>query len=389
MKILALTAIRSDYDLMSGLYQELHADEYFDIGLLVFGAHLSKTLGESLTQIYKDEIPIVAKIETLIDSDSRSARLKSASIALMNSIDSVRDHQPDLIVYAGDREDVIIGALLGGYLQIPTAHFFAGDHSPDGHIDNPVRHAASKLSTFCFASTEEHVRRLLAIGEEPKRVLNVGSIALDRLISEERSTFSSVSEKYGLKVLSKQFALVIFHPITEEIEVASNILTDILESLLELNISPVVGAPNTDPGHGFFDVVRNKFEGDCRVFFYNVLPRDEFLCFFENAALIIGNSSAGIIEAASLKVPCVNVGQRQKGRLSGKNVVFVTADGKSIRDGINCVLSDDFQGQMSQFRNPYGNGDSIPKVIAALKDIDFPSLLKKKTDPASQFKELS
>src|SRR5690554_5565085 len=155
-KVLGITTIRSDYDLLSPLYKKMEEDSDIELKLLVAGGHLSSTYGESINLIKEDGFKILCEIETLIDSNSKKSRLKTASILLQNSIDIVAQYNPDVIIYAGDREDVIVGALLGGYLEIPTIHFYGGDHVKDLHIDNPIRHATSKLSTVHMVSNEEH-----------------------------------------------------------------------------------------------------------------------------------------------------------------------------------------------------------------------------------------
>ena len=132
--------------------------------LLVCGAHLSETYGYSVKLIEEDGMDILLKIESLIDSSSKTSRIKTASILLQNSIDIVAQYNPDLIIYAGDREEVLVGGMLGGYLKIPTAHFFGGDHVKDGHIDNQIRHSTAKLSSVHFVSIEEHKQRLIKTG---------------------------------------------------------------------------------------------------------------------------------------------------------------------------------------------------------------------------------
>lgn len=183
-KILALSSIRSDYDLMSTLYKRLAAEPDTDFKLLVSGAHLSPAHGYSVRHILEDGIPLLSQVETLISSDSRAGRLKTASNLLSGSVDLVKDFAPDAILIAGDREDVLVGAMMGGFLGIPTVHFFGGDHAADGHIDNPVRHATSKLASLHFVSHEEHKQRLLSLGEEPRRIHVTGSLALDKFMDE-------------------------------------------------------------------------------------------------------------------------------------------------------------------------------------------------------------
>ncbi|EAW7552257.1 UDP-N-acetylglucosamine 2-epimerase (hydrolyzing), partial [Campylobacter coli] len=169
MRILAFSSIRSDYDLLSPLYKLLNSDLKIDFRILVSGAHLSPYFGYTVKEIEKDGFKILAKIETLLASDSKISRVKSAGILLQNSLEMIQNFNPDLMLYAGDREDVIVYGMIGGYLGIPSIHFYGGDHVQDSHIDNPVRHATSKLSSIHFVSCEEHKRRLIGMGENKER----------------------------------------------------------------------------------------------------------------------------------------------------------------------------------------------------------------------------
>ncbi|MDF2656924.1 MAG: UDP-N-acetylglucosamine 2-epimerase, partial [Bacillota bacterium] len=150
MKILAITGNRADYDLLSYLYKLLDQDPEVDFRILVTGAHLSHAFGYSKSAIEKDGLKILGTIENILNADSPKSRIKAASIFLMNAIDLVDTFRPDLLLLAGDREEVLAGGMLGAYMTIPTIHFFGGDHVADGHVDNPARSAASKLATCHF-----------------------------------------------------------------------------------------------------------------------------------------------------------------------------------------------------------------------------------------------
>lgn len=211
-RILSFTSIRSDYDLMSGLYKKIHEDPTLELGLIVAGAHLSENYGYTVRYIEKDGLPIIARIESLIDSNSSSARIKAASILLQNCIHTVEIFNPDVIIFAGDREDAIVAALIGAYLKIATIHFFGGDHASDGNVDNPVRHAASKLASLHFVTHESHVHRLKAIGEPESRIFLVESPALDKFISEAWMSKDALLKKFNRANWSN-YALMIHHPI--------------------------------------------------------------------------------------------------------------------------------------------------------------------------------
>lgn len=383
MKILALTATRSEYDLLSPLYKLLHLDNDCEFKLLVSGSHVSASFGNTIRHIQRDGYDILLEIESLIDGDSNASRLKSASVLLISAIDTVKAYAPDLIIYAGDREEVIIGGLLGGYLSIPTVHFYGGDHACDGHIDNPIRHATSKLSTCHFVSVADHRDRLLALKEPSERIFNIGSIALDKFT--DFISLPNISSKIaGIDLSNKRSALFIFHPVESEIESFQYVFTSVLEILQDLGIHCFIGSPNTDKGNSEIKAIisefKNKFDN---ITSYESLARDEFLSLFKQSCFIIGNSSAGLLEAASIPIPCINIGLRQQGRLCSNNVLFVDANYDAIKQGVTKALSEKFILDISSLKNIYGSGRSSQKALSLIKTIDFRALLLKKEDPLS------
>ena len=386
-KILAFTTIRSDYDLLSPLFFLLNDDKEIDFRLIVAGAHLSDSYGRSVDLIEKDNLNILLKIETLINSNSSPSRLKSASILLINAIDIVAQFNPDLILYSGDREDVIIGALLGSYLQIPTMHFFGGDHTEDGHVDNPVRHATSKLSTIHMVANKDHNSRLILMGENPQRIFNIGSIALDKILKHKVKKDFDVKKIFNLGEGFDQFALVIFHPHDQEKTFSHIILKNILESLKSLNINAFVSYPNTDPGNLSIINELEQYQKDKQFYFYKNLPRDVFLSLLKTCIFQIGNSSSGIIESASIPIPAVNVGMRQLGRAANKNVIFCGTSISDIRESIEKALSDNFIVSIKNIKNIYGDGKSAQRAFQIIKDNDFKNFIYKTEDVLKKYKE--
>lgn len=384
MKILALTSIRSEYDLLSPLLFKLQADIGVELKLLVGGAHNAPTFGNTYKDIEKDGFDILCRIESLLDADSPSARLKSASILLMSMIDAVRSYEPDLLIYAGDREEVLIGGMLGGYLGIPTVHFFGGDHAADGHIDNPVRHATSKLSTCHMVSTNQHHDRLKAIGEPESRIFTIGSIALDKFIQFE--AIENITQIVSGRVIEKPAALFIYHPIQKEIGREALIITDAIGALIQAGYHVFVGLPNSDPGNSAVrDAIQAASKGQTHCTLYGNLPRDQFISLFKSCSIIVGNSSAGILEAASLPIPCINIGARQRGRFCAENVIFVDATSESIKAGVQRASSLAFTKTLEDMINPYGDGYSVDRAYNLIKTIDFKALLAKKEDPLDEF----
>ena len=380
-KILAFTSIRSDYDLMSPLYRLLHEDKDIDFKIIVSGAHLSHSFGYSIEQIRKDGFDILLEIETLLSSDTGLSRVKSASLLLQNSLETIAKFNPDLMIFAGDREDVIMYAMIGGYLNIPTIHVFSGDHVEDGYIDNPIRHATSKLSSAHFVTLKEHKKRLVRMGENPKRVFEIGNISLDKFISYKPMLKSEIQKYFVINKGFEDFALMIFHPVTEEIEKVDEYFENILINLEQRNINTFVSYPNVDPGNQKLLKVIDKYKENKNFIFYKNLDRDIFMSIYKHSKFIIGNSSSGICEAASLKIPAINVGLRQTGRYADKNVIFCGTSFEEISKSLDKALSKDFLEKLNDLQNSYGDGNSAKKAYEIIKSIDFKSMIAKVEDP--------
>lgn len=380
-KIVAFTGIRSDYDLLSKFYKKLHETDDFELKLIVGGAHLSQQMGYTIQEIINDGIPIVAKIESLLNADSHSSRAKSLAILMQSAIDVIADYQPDLIIVVGDREEVLAGATIGTYLKIPVAHFFGGDHTTGGHIDNPIRHATSKLANIHFVSNHYSEQRLLALGEEQSRIFNIGSPSLDKFKDTPIITIDNIYNKLGIENQSKEYAMVVFHPEAGNEKVSKNYLSNILKVLKEKNIFTFIGYPNSDSGYSEIILAIEQYKNDDNFYIYKNLPRELFINVFRNCLFLIGNSSMGIYEAPLLKKPVINIGDRQIGRFSTDNVQFIKGDENSIRKAILKLDQTEYSSVLKNIKSIYGDGNSSEKAIEILRSLDFNEFLYKKHDP--------
>ena len=382
-RILGLTSIRSDYDLMSGVYRALHDDPEFDLRLLASGAHLSPQFGHTVDLIVADGFALLGDVETLINGDSKSARLKTAANLLNGSIDLIRAYAPDLMIFAGDREDVLVAAAIGAFLDIPTVHFFGGDHAADGHVDNPVRHATSKLSTAHFVSIEEHRRRLLALGEDGRRISVIGSVALDKFASEPPLGKETVLREMAAKphAADHRLAVLIFHPVDQERAMAPTFVRDAVDAMVARGYHVMIGAPNPDPGNSDLTKTLRELGQREQVTYYGNTSRACFVNLMRHASLMIGNSSAGLLEAASVRLPVINIGERQRGRTCGENVLFCAGTRSDIEAALDSVAGEDFLSRLPSLINPYGDGRSASKAVQLLKTTDFRSIIKKTEDP--------
>ncbi|MEZ4704596.1 MAG: UDP-N-acetylglucosamine 2-epimerase [Bdellovibrionota bacterium] len=381
-KIIGITSTRSDYDLLSPMYRKMARSSEFDISLVASGMHLETKFGETIDLIEEDRIPIGMKVKTIFDGDQMKDRCISASILFNHLIEYLDQKKPDLVTYAGDREDTIVAATVCGYLGIPSAHFYAGDHTRDGYIDNPIRHAVSKLSTILFTCCNIHAERLAKIGEPLHRIFNIGSIALDNFYHEKEATLEELCHYFKRNQLPEKYAVVIFHPTVEEKNIGGEILQNILNNLSKKNIFCFLSYPNSDPSSQSIIDTIEKQSGSKKIHTYKSLPREIFISLYKNASMIVGNSSSGIAEAASIPIPAINVGMRQKGRSASKNVLFVDSDNTSILRGIEKALDQKFIDEnVKGAKNIYGSGGSADRAIEIIRSMDFTKLLLKKEDP--------
>jgi len=383
-KILAFSGIRSDYDLLSGVYKEINKDSAIDFRLVVSGAHLSPGYGYTLKYIEKDKLPILCKIESLLDSNSPLSRIKSAAILLQSCIHSVSEFAPDMIMFAGDREDAMVAALIGIYAKIPTVHFFGGDHTVDGNVDNPVRHAISKLSSLHFVIHDSHKERLKSLGEEDMRIHVVGNPALDRYKKIPYISKQNILQSFN-KESWKDYVIVIHHPILGFEEKSGLYFEEILISLKKKKLNAFISYPNTDAGNKDTISVIQKYLKDESFYFFKNLDRSLFINLMRNALFMTGNSSAGIIESSIIPLAVLNVGERQKGRLASQNVIFVDQGIENISNGIEKVLSESFQAKLKNIKSIYGQGNSVGHIAYLLKNIDFTKFKYKTQDPLNGF----
>lgn len=384
LKVLGVSCIRADYDLLSGIYRQLNKRPDVEFSLMIGGAHLSSTFGDSLQEVYTDELPILMSIESLIDSDMPSARVKTGAVFMQSAIDAISTYQPNVVIYAGDREDELVTAIICAYLKIPTIHFFGGQHAKDGNVDNPVRHAISKLSTFHFVSHQSHRARLLRLGEHPERISVIGSPAIDKFQTEPWLSKEEVIDYFGSaqeKSSPKNYAVLIYHPILYEEQYAASEVRTILEELNKFDLHTFISSPNTDAGARQILQVYKEFEKSDSFTFYQNAPRNIFINLLRHAKFLIGNSSLGLLEAPSIPLPAINVGSRQKGRLAERNVIFVSANAEVIHENIQKALSPEFTEMLSDVKNPYGDGHSVRRAVERIRSLDYEKWLPKRHDP--------
>jgi GDP/UDP-N,N'-diacetylbacillosamine 2-epimerase (hydrolysing) len=378
-KILAVTGIRSEYDIMSSVFKSIDDHDELELNIVVAGAHLSETFGNTVAEIEKDGFKIVDRIESLLSGNKESLRVKGLGIQIQGLVQTVIRIKPDLLMVLGDREESIATALISTYMNIPLVHIAGGDRVI-GNVDDQIRHSVTKLAHIHLTTNIESKKRVIAMGEQKFRVHNVGNPGLDRLLKTKKLSKSELSKRLKFKLPEDEpYVVLIQHALSSEFNEAFKQMKITLEAIKKLGIKTIISYPNSDAGG--LEIIRAIEEYRSLPFIYieKNIPRLEFVNLLRNASCLIGNSSAGILEAPLLKIPVINIGNRQKGRLHAQNVEFIPHNKDRIIKAINKAIFDkDYIKKVKKCKNPYGDGKSsikIAKLIASLK-IDNKLLIK-------------
>ena len=368
--ILGVTGIRSEYDIMSSVFRAIDDHPDLELSLVVTGAHLSEAYGRTVEEIRADGFAVADEIESLISGDQDSSRVKGLAIQLQGLVQTVARVRPDILLVLGDREESMTTALVGAYMNIPVAHIAGGDRVV-GNVDDQVRHAVTKLAHLHFTTNQESTERILRLGEQPFRVFTAGNPGLDRLVAVPSLSAPELGSRLGIELAEGEPLLVVIqHVISTEIDDAHRQMRTTLEAVAELGLTTLVSYPNSDPGSQQLIRAIGEFESLPHVHVRKNVPRLEFVNALRLASCLLGNSSAGIVEAPLLKLPVVNVGNRQKGRLHADNVAFVPHERDRIVAAVRrAVYDEDYRRMVAAAANPYGDGHSSARIADVLATV--------------------
>jgi len=375
-KIAVITTSRADYSHLYWPLRELAAHPQLDTKLIALGSHLSPEFGYTVAEIEKDHFPVDVRIECLLSSDSDVGMAKTIGLATLSLADCLGRMRPDLLLLIADRYEMLAPAAVAVALRIPLAHIEGGEVS-EGAIDDAIRNALTKLSHIHFTSTHLARSRVVAMGEEEWRVHCVGAPSLDHLRRSVLKTREEIEADLALD-LSRPTILVACHPTTiardttREADALFAALATVPEQLLFCY-------PNADAGSRELMERSKAFaqeRGNARVF-VNLNPVS-YWSLLRCADLLVGNSSSGIMEAASFALPAVNVGIRQRGRERARNVLDAEATQSSILDRIRVARSREFRCSLAGMENPYGDGHAAERIAQVIASVPLNEKLLRK-----------
>lgn len=374
-KITVITGTRAEYGIFYPVLKAIQEHPKLQLSLIATGMHLSQNHNYTAQEIEDDGFLIDAKVDILFQNNTGAAMAKSVGLGILGMAQALETIKPDIILILGDRGEMLAAAVAGAYMNIPVAHLHGGEVS--GNIDEPVRHAITKLAHIHFPATEESALRIRRLGEEPERIFVVGAAGLDNILNEELYSPEYVANNLGLD-LEKQILLVVQHPVTTETNDAEIQMRETMEALVELGKQTVLVYPNSDAGSYTMIRIIKEYEHLPFLHTFVNIPHRMYLSLMKVASVMIGNSSGGIIEAPSFRLPVINIGSRQNGRQRANNVIDVDYKREEIKEAVFKALGKEFQQQVATCLNPYGEGNTGPKAAQILADIKLdPRLLQK------------
>jgi len=362
-----VTTSRADYSHLYWVLRELDASAGIELRLIVAGAHLSPAFGMTVRQIEADGFRVDARVECLLSSDTDVGMAKTIGTATLGLADVLGAMRPDLLLLIADRYEMLAPSAVALALRIPVAHIEGGEVS-EGAIDHAVRNALTAMSHVHLAPTATAAQRLIDMGEEEWRVHQVGAPSLDHLRRSELPGRDEIERELDVS-LAEPPMVVATHPVT----LARNTTREadaLFEALAQVERPPLFCFPNSDAGsHELIE----RSEAFCSSrpearLFVNLDPT-LYWGLLRQAAVLVGNSSSGIMEAPSLGLPVVNIGMRQQGRERAANIIDVEPDAAAIVAAIERALDSEFRASLDGLQNPYGDGDSAARIVRILESV--------------------
>jgi UDP-hydrolysing UDP-N-acetyl-D-glucosamine 2-epimerase len=366
-KILIITERRADFSRFKPIIKLIQKDKKLDYQLIVTGLHLVKKYGYTVKEINKDKFKIFSKFKMFdnkyfIKNDG-AEMVRAIGKVFLNISHLLKKAKPDLILSGFDIAANFGISVAGAHMNIPVAHIQGGEVS--GTIDESIRHATSKFSNFHFTANKETRNRLIKLGEIPKNIFPVGCPSIDALLSESLINKKLIKKKFKID-LDEDFLVVIQHPVTSEQDTLSQI-NKTLSVVKNSKMQHLVVFPNNDSGS-------KKILQEIKKTNLNYVPTltlSEYRTLLGGKMILLGNSSSGIHEAASFKVPVINIGSRQSGRYKPINVINVNYNKKEIENALKKVKSQIFYKKIKNIKNPYGDGKSALKIIQIIKKLNL------------------
>lgn len=382
-KIAVVTGSRAEYGLLYWIMKGIKNSDCLELQLIVTGMHLSDNYGNTYKLIEEDGFTIDKKVDILISDDSSTAVAKSIGIGTIGFAQVYEEMKPDVLLVLGDRYEILSAVSAAIPFNIIIAHIHGGEVT-EGAIDEQIRHAITKMSHIHFTSTSTYANNIIRMGEKKEHVFKVGAPGLDWIRKIEYMTKEELEGRYNVQ-FDKGVVLATFHPVTLELDRTEQYIDNIINALVKSKFQVIFTGANADPSGSLINAKLIQASKDySNIKFHNNLGQVTYLSLQKHCSFMLGNSSSGIIEAASFGLPVLNIGSRQNGRLQSGNVINVGYGVEEILSGIRAVTEKDFKNKVLKLENIYGEGNASRKIVDILSNIDMDKLRYKRLTYGSE-----
>lgn len=365
-KVLYVTGSRAEYGIMKRLLRRLNEDKEIDLKIVATGMHVDKKYGETYKLIEEDNLKLDKLIDIQLDNSNNEKIIHSMAICLDEFGKYLYENKFDAIILLGDRYEILSVAIAAAIQNIPIIHLHGGEITL-GNYDEFIRHSITKMSKLHLVSTEEYRKRVIQLGENPNSVYNIGSLGAENSLKLRLLSQDELIKKFSLE--KSDYFVVLFHPETLTGNSIENQIRNLLNAIdkFKNKYNFVFIGSNSDTGSNIIYDMFFKYTQKNNFKFLTSVKSEEYLSFVKYSKGLIGNSSSGLIEIPSLKVPTLNIGDRQKGRVRGKSVVDMTTNEIDIENGIRKILDEKFRESLKNEANPYTQENSLEKAYSIIK----------------------
>lgn len=376
-KVCVVTGSRAEYGLLRWVMQGIRDSEGLKLQVIATGMHLSPEFGLTYRELESDGFRIDRKVEMLLSSDSSTGVTKSMGLGLIGFADALQQLQPDLLLVLGDRFEILCAVVAALVARIPVAHLHGGERT-EGAFDESIRHSITKMSHLHFVAAEEYRNRVIQLGEHPDRVFLVGALGMDNIRRMKLLEREALEASLGFE-LGRRSLLITFHPVTLANASSSAQMAELLAALDTLPDTHLIFTmPNADTeGRALAAMVERFVTNRVNARLYASLGQLRYLSCMRHVDGVVGNSSSGLIEAPSLGVGTINIGERQRGRLRASSVIDCDPDHASIVTALQKLYSPAFQARLAAVSNPYGEGGAAEKIVRILHSYPLATALNK------------
>lgn len=377
-KICVITGTRAEYGLLKNILVKIRASRKLKLQLIVTGTHLSEQFGYTLQEILADGFEVDEKLPILMNSNSSNNVPKEMGMLMIQLSQTFERLKPDMLLILGDRYEILAAVSTAMGMNIPIAHI-AGGEITEGLIDEQIRHAITKMSHIHFAGADVYAQNIMNMGEENWRVFNVGDTGIENIKLTNFVNKEELKKELNVEV-DEETLLVTYHPVTLEIDRLPYQIENLINALNIVNKKIIITYPNADNGGNYIIEKLEEFAKiNSNVYLFKNLGIIKYLSVMKLCGAVIGNSSSALVEAPYLKVPVVNIGNRQKGRLMADNIISCGNECEDIIEAIDKSLSTKFKEKAKSVKSLYGEGDTSEAIVNVLENIPInDKLLKKK-----------